>query len=149
MLRTGALGEHIAEVLKPAYQRRHRILVDAVQEELVPLGVRVKERSLEGSEVFGGYFVWLKLPEGVSATVVVGRCKEEENLVVAPGTIFEVMGDKSLEFGDCIRLCFSYEGLDELKEGVERLGRVLKRIQEGSGGADERGQKQTEIGEFK
>lgn len=149
LIRSGDLDLHIESVLKLAYQQRHRILVRAIEEYLMPVGVRMKKGTLEGRDVFGGYFVWVDLPAGVGAEVVSERCKERENLVVAPGRIFEVRGDESVKFDNSLRLCFAWEGEEELEEGVRRLGRVIKDVADGKGADGREKITKEDFGEFK
>jgi len=131
LLSSGALSTHIETVLKPAFQKRHRVMMHAIKKDLVPLGITVTEGSLPGTDVFGGYFLWIELPSTLDAEVVTALCKKEENLIVAPGKIFEVQGDESVAFPSSVRLCFSHEEEADLQEGVARLARVVKRILEG------------------
>jgi DNA-binding transcriptional MocR family regulator len=85
--------------------------------------------------VYGGYFVWLTLPEGVDAAVVAERAKVEEELVVAPGRIFEVAGDEAAaRFPRNLRLSFSWADEEDIVEGVERLGRVVRGVLAGESG---------------
>ncbi|KAK4185927.1 pyridoxal phosphate-dependent transferase [Podospora australis] len=131
---SGWLDEHIVKTVRPALQRRHRLIVDTVKKEMgADMGVKVvAETSEQGKEVFGGYFVWLELPEGVDAREVAKRAKEEESLVVAEGQLFEVAGDEEkARFPRNLRLSFSWEEEGALREGVERLGRVVRSILEG------------------
>jgi len=114
-----------------------------INEELVPLGVRIMNGNGRKG-VTGGYFVWLELPEGVDASVVSTRAikKEEDggqDLVVAQGGLFEVVGDKRLSFEKGIRLCFAWVEEGDLREGVRRLGRVMRDVLEEKGGAGEGG----------
>jgi DNA-binding transcriptional MocR family regulator len=84
--------------------------------------------------VAGGYFLWVGLPKNISAKALAKRAKEEDNLIVAEGGLFEVPGDnveKGTRFDDCIRLCFTFEEEERLGEGVERLGRTLGRMLKG------------------
>jgi DNA-binding transcriptional MocR family regulator len=84
--------------------------------------------------VVGGYFIWLRLPPGVNAVVLAQRAKDEENLIVAEGGLFEVPGDsgnKGTSFEEEIRLCFTFEEENRLSEGVERLARVVGRMLKG------------------
>ncbi|KAK4240390.1 pyridoxal phosphate-dependent transferase [Achaetomium macrosporum] len=130
MLAVGDLQRHVEEVVRPALRRRHALIVAEAGRVLGGLGVRV----WKGNEVFGGYFVWLTLPERLDAdaAAVAERAREEENLIVAPGRIFEVKGDEeAARFPRNIRLCFSWEEEEDIVEGVARLGRVLKRMLEG------------------
>ena len=138
LLEDGSVEEHITEVLIPAYARRWRMMMDAIERDLVPLGVSVSKVSLEGEDVFGGYFIWFELPEGVSAKTVATRAKERENLIVAQGDMFEVYGDEeAMRFERWVRVCFAWEEEELLVEGIERLGRVVRDVLKGSVGEGE------------
>ena len=149
LLTSSALHAHIETVLKPTYQKRCNLMMEAIKRELLPLGVAIGEDTLKGTDgVFGGYFIWIELPKGVDAELVVSRAKSEEELIVAPGKIFEVQGDESIKFPNGVRLCFSWEAEEDLNEGVVRLARVVQRILGGKSGEDgERIDKQ-DLGEF-
>lgn len=146
---TGDLDAHLTRVVRPALQRRHGLIVDAVARELGGMGVRVwagngpagaatasppPAAAISGADetdgVFGGYFVWLTLPEGMpDAGKIAERAEQEENLIVAPGRRFEVLGDEeAARFPRNIRLCFSWEEEEDVVEGVRRLGSVLRRM---------------------
>lgn len=132
LLRSGNLEQHIQKVLLPAYIKRHQTLLSAIKSELVPLGVKVNEDKVDGKEIFGGYFVWLELPKGVDAEVVCDVCQERENLILAPGKIFEVEGDERLKFRNSLRLCFTWEEESDLEDAMRRLSRVLKDVLDGN-----------------
>jgi DNA-binding transcriptional MocR family regulator len=131
LLSSSALEEHIDEVLRLAYKRRHAVMLSAVEKELLPLGVKVHKSQVDGTGAYGGYFLWLDLPTDIDAETVSEVCREGENLIVAPGKIFEVPGDNSIKFPSSIRLCFSWEEEGALEEGVKRLARALKEVIEG------------------
>lgn len=165
------LQKHVSETLIPAYAKRWKLLVDAIDKHLGPLGVTIPWReplvrdinsgnistkaiqdsgSGTGStlpdHVAGGYFIWIKLPKGIDATVIAGHAKEEENMILqteaqcrAPTqTLRESKSPEELEAGDSenavshnnasIRLCLAWEDEDVLVEGVERLARVLTKF---------------------
>lgn len=134
LLQTGQLQNHIQTVLRPAYARRYSLMADAIKEHLIPLGFTMPQPD---RDVVGGYFVWLGLPEELTAKELTQRCQDEERLVIAPGSIFEVPGDDSLTFERSIRLCFAFEEEAKLGEGVKRIGdvakRMLERSEDGSG----------------
>jgi DNA-binding transcriptional MocR family regulator len=153
LLKSGDLERHIGGVLNPAYKMRYEIMIQAIQKYLLPLGVRVGEVSSQGNDVFGGYFIWLELPETVAAEDVAGRSKQEENLIVAPGHIFEVSNDPSIKFENSLRVCFSWEGEEDLEKGIMRLARVVSDVKDGvavpmHNGLDSEGF-QRDLGEFK
>ncbi|KAI1352339.1 pyridoxal phosphate-dependent transferase [Xylaria sp. FL0043] len=127
------LDIHIRRTLLPSYTRRHGVLSRAIREVLVPLGVRFAEDSLSGHEgVYGGYFVWMTLPHGTgkvwpSAQAIADRCRADEDLMIGNGELFAVYGDEeAVRFDDAIRLCFAWEDEEDLVDGVQRLGRVIR-----------------------
>lgn len=129
MLESGDLQRHVYEVLQPSYGRRYQKFVSAIEKDLIPLGARLPQTD---RDVVGGYFIWLTLPDGINSTVVVQRAREEENVVVAQGEIFEVPGDTDhagTHFEQDIRMCFAWEDEDVLAEGIERLARVIRTLQ--------------------
>lgn len=79
-LETGELQRFFHDHLQPAYGKRYRRMVQAIDKELVPLGVRMPQMD---REVVGGYFIWLTLPSPLKGAVFAQRAKDEENVVVA------------------------------------------------------------------
>lgn len=135
LLKDGTLDSHIQEVIIPALQRRHALLLEALDKHVAPLGVLYNTASGR-SGVYGGYFVWLSLPESLDSEAVAEYAKREENLIVGYGRMFEVYGDeKSAPFRHHLRLSFTWESEDAIVEGVQRLGSVLRvHLAEGGGG---------------
>lgn len=131
LLRSGDLERHIVTELLPGYKRRYQLMLSAVKQHLVPLGVMVMEDKIEGKNVFGGYFLWLELPRLVDAEVVSIACQERENLIVAFGKMFEVEGDESIKFPNSLRLCFAWVDEEDLEDGVQKLSRALKDVMDG------------------
>lgn len=84
---SGQLQRHVMEQLQPAYSARYRTMVKAIHRHLVPLGVRLPQME---RDVVGGYFIWLTLPAPLLGRAVAQRAREEENVVVAQGDMFEV-----------------------------------------------------------
>ncbi|KAI9831041.1 MAG: hypothetical protein M1819_005279 [Sarea resinae] len=136
LLKSGDLNTHIETSLLPAYASRYRKMSAAIEKHLSPLGVRSAQ---PGREVVGGYFIWLELPDYLSADNVAARAKDVENLIVAQGSLFEVYGDEAAAtFPRSIRVCFSWENEDRLTESIERLARVIEDMQ--SNGDDDQKQ---------
>lgn len=117
-----------------------------IGEVLEPLGVRVPFAEVKGKEIFdvgeefkggdgdsvsGGFFVYLKLPGGVSADGLARRAMDEENLVLAPESMCRMPKDdgKPDPGGDeYIRICFAWVDEGDLVEGIRRFGKVLERM---------------------
>lgn len=126
LLRDGVLDSHVQDVIIPALQRRHAILVAALDEYVAPLGVRYDSAS-GGSATYGGYFVWLSLPESLDSEAIAEYARREENLIFGHGRMFEVYGDEaSALFRHHVRLSFSWEPEETIVEGVQRLRTVLE-----------------------
>lgn len=131
MLQSGTLQDYLTKTVRPSLQRRHRVMMDTIHEHIVPLGISVREAGVKGGNVYGGYFVWLTLNEGLSSKLVADAALAEEKLIVGNGTMFQVHGDEgSVDVDGFIRLTFSYIPEEDLVEGVKRLARVLRKMQQ-------------------
>lgn len=131
LMSSGNLQNHITSTLIPAYFSRYHTILAAITKHLLPLGVSIANKSEDPQAVVGGYFVWIFLPPEVHCDEVTARAKREENLIVAPGSLFGVRGDDDEEdtLKGKMRLCFAWEDERLLGEGIERLGRVIKGMQ--------------------
>ena len=71
----------------------------------------------------GGMFLWVTLPERLSALELFEHAVKE-NVAFVPGTPFYVDGggDKNM------RLNFSNADEDMIEEGIRRLGRIMKNM---------------------
>ena len=127
MLQSGTLQEHIFQILQPAYARRYKILVSAVEKHLTPLGVTLPQNP---RQVMGGYFAWLELPGPLHAPEIAVAAQQDKDLLIAPGSASAVWGDEAaVDLSRNIRLCFSWEDEENLIEGIERLARVIVKRQ--------------------
>ncbi|QSS54992.1 aminotransferase [Histoplasma capsulatum var. duboisii H88] len=159
LLASNALKTHIRTILQPAYSKRYHTLTTAVQKHLVPLGVSlptgpanetstdaVRNGSTIGAcangkgAIAGGYFLWLRFPPGLRASDLAKKAQEEENLIIASGSLFKVVregpgdgngdggGEKEPEdFEGFVRLCFAWEEEEKFDEGAARLARLIRR----------------------
>ena len=127
-VQSGSLEHHIASILQPAYAKRYKTMMRSIEEHLLPLGVTILQSS--DAKVAGGYFIWLSLPSTLAADVVASRCKEEENLIIAQGSLFGVWGDPRDDLKSCVRLCYSWEAEELLEQGIKKLSVVLLRMLE-------------------
>ena len=69
----------------------------------------------------GGLFVWAELPKGVDAMAALNRAIEQ-NVAFVPGTHFYPDGGHA----NTLRLNFSMQEADDIRAGMERLGRAIK-----------------------
>ncbi|CZT23763.1 related to aminotransferase [Ramularia collo-cygni] len=128
MVSSGQVQDHIVNVLRPAYASRYRVLQQAIKSHLFPLGFTAPQSN---RDVVGGYFVWLGLPARLKAKDLSVRCQEGENVMIAPGNIFQIPGDDVAKFDGNVRLCFSWEEEWKLTEGIRRVGVVAKKMLDG------------------
>lgn len=112
----GGLKRHVPEIC-----REYRVKRDAMYDALV----KYAPADLIWNRPRGGYYIWCRLPEGVSATKLIGRAAERK-VVFVPGTAFFVA-----EQGDnYIRLNFTFVPLDEITAGVQRLCEAIRELME-------------------
>lgn len=137
MVRNGDLARQIDVTCRPALQRRHALLMREVHKHLDRFGIEVSDGNIgtDGQVTYGGYFVWITFPKGPGAQDIAARALEQENLIVPPGSMFEVKGDEAASsFDNSIRLCFSWEDEADIVAGVARLERAVEALHnEGSG----------------
>lgn len=69
----------------------------------------------------GGLFVWAELPKGVDAMAALNRAIEQ-NVAFVPGTHFYPDGGHA----NTLRLNFSMQEVEDIRAGMERLGRAIK-----------------------
>jgi DNA-binding transcriptional MocR family regulator len=113
-LELGLQREHLLR-LRRAYEERAAALCDALREHLPP-GV---ELDVPG----GGFFVWLRLPEGVDAQELLPIARRHD-VAFQPGRAFSCTHGSQA----CVRLCFAYYDREQLAEGVRRLARALEAL---------------------
>jgi 2-aminoadipate transaminase len=74
----------------------------------------------------GGMFVWVTLPEHMNALELFNKALEQ-NVAFVPGTPFYADGTGH----NTLRLNFSHSSLEQIEDGIERLGKVLHLALEG------------------
>jgi GntR family transcriptional regulator/MocR family aminotransferase len=72
----------------------------------------------------GGLFLWLKLPKNISADELLPLACEE-GVAFAPGNIFFTEEGRGREW---IRLNFSSQPVEDIEEGIKRLGTAIRRM---------------------
>ena len=102
------------ERIRPYYRAKRDAMLAALEVEM-PAGVRWTRPG-------GGLFVWVTLPEGEDAEVLLEAAVAEGVAYVAGGP-FHVDGGGA----NTMRLTFAKEDAPTIAEGVKRLARVVKR----------------------
>ena len=113
--RSGAWEAHLGW-LRGQYRQRRDIALAAL-DKAMPAGVSYTRPG-------GGYFIWLRLPPAVSVAELAERARRQD-VYFAPGTgFFADPGDGAHH----LRLSFSFVPLDDLRAGIEILGRLIAEI---------------------
>jgi 2-aminoadipate transaminase len=105
----GFLNEHVSE-LRGFYAARR----DALNEALVTSMPAEIVWNVPG----GGFFIWLRLPDGISANEMLITAARHD-VAYLPGSWFYPLGD--VQHNE-LRLSFSSLPIDRLQEGAKRLG---------------------------
>lgn len=111
-LQDNSLDDHVEKITQ-YYGKQKQAMMDAI-EQYFPAEAKISESE-------GGMFLWVTLPEGVSAMDLFDKAIKEK-VAFVPGKPFYV-GDDAKE--NTLRL--SYVTVDEqtIKEGIKRLGRCF------------------------
>ncbi len=114
--RGGFLDRHVHRIREVYGQQRLR-MIQALEKAFPDPSLGVKWTRPQG-----GLFLWVSLPEGVdTADVLLEAVKEKVAFV--PGAPFHPGGDGR----NSMRLNFSNASMEQIDEGIERLGRVVTR----------------------
>ena len=105
----GFLDQHVAE-LREFYGVRRDVLLDGLAASM--------PAEIEWNVPGGGFFVWLRLPEHVSANEMLVTAAQHD-VAYLPGSWFYPLGD--VQYNE-LRLSFSSLPIERLQLGARRLG---------------------------
>jgi 2-aminoadipate transaminase len=117
----GLIRAHVRKIRK-VYRERRDAMLKAMEEHFPP--------EVTWTRPQGGLFLWARLPEYMDAEKLL-EVAVEEKVAFVPGHAFFPGGDDGR---CCMRLNFSYSRPDVIEEGIERLGRAIKRMMAEFGG---------------
>jgi 2-aminoadipate transaminase len=95
------------------YRRRRDVMLDSLAEHF--------PREAEWTHPEGGLFIWATLPDYIDTTDLLARTLEE-HVAFVPGRAAFIDG----RGGSSMRLNFSGANEDEIREGVRRIGEVVR-----------------------
>jgi DNA-binding transcriptional MocR family regulator len=98
--------------MRELYARRRRAMVQQLKVEL--------PKTARFVEPYGGFFVWLELPADVPTSALIEDAREI-GLLLQPGARFSIAG----RFGNCLRLCFARHSEARIRDGCQRLGKLV------------------------
>ncbi|HEY9062772.1 MAG TPA: PLP-dependent aminotransferase family protein [Pseudobacteroides sp.] len=116
---SGGIDRHMAKICRE-YKQKRDIMCDALS--------KYAPKGMTWSRPKGGYYVWCKLPEGVSALELVPKAAEK-NVAFIPGSAF--YASPGLEDGN-LRLNFTFAALKDIDKGVFRLCEAIKELMQAS-----------------
>ncbi|HEX2204203.1 MAG TPA: PLP-dependent aminotransferase family protein [Longimicrobium sp.] len=115
-LASGHFAGHLARV-RDAYRERRDVMIEMVQRHF-PEGTRWSVPN-------NGALLWAELPEGCDAGVLLREALEHEGVAYVPGTAFSFDGAAGSRG---MRLNFSFPSVEQIREGMEKLGRTAQRL---------------------
>jgi 2-aminoadipate transaminase len=95
------------------YRRRRDVMLAALEEHL--------PREATWTEPNGGLFIWARMPDYIDTTDLLARALRE-NVAFVPGRAAYLDGRGGSE----MRLNFSGIGEDDIREGVRRIGKIVR-----------------------
>jgi DNA-binding transcriptional MocR family regulator len=111
VIESGGLAQNIAR-LKDIYSQRRRVMDAALRRQLPELIWKVPQ---------GGYFFWVRLPEGMGAAALQNKALENK-VNFRPGVRFSSRNG----LHDYIRLSFVFYEPEAIEEGIVRLKQCLE-----------------------
>lgn len=113
-LKNNSLSDHLEE-LRTYYRENRDAMLEAITRSFP------EDKGISWTEPNGGLFIWVTLPEEVDADSVFEKGLEE-NVAFVPGHHFYVDGGGQ----NTMRLSYSLLTPERIREGINRLGKVLK-----------------------
>jgi 2-aminoadipate transaminase len=109
---SGPWEEYVWSLIE-IYRRRRDVMLDALAEHF--------PREAEWTHPEGGLFIWATLPEYIDTTDLLARALED-HVAFVPGRAAFVDG----RGGSDMRLNFSGVGEEDIREGIRRIGEVVR-----------------------
>ncbi len=113
LCKEGFFPGHIARICD-LYRQRRDLMIELMHKHFPP--------SVRWTEPEGGLFLWVTLPEGCDAQAILADAVEE-SVAFVPGRPFYAVEGGQNQF----RMNFSNANEAQIQQGVERLGKVLKK----------------------
>jgi 2-aminoadipate transaminase len=114
LLSRGTLQRRLPDVVA-LYGRKRQVMIDTLQAEMPP--------GVSWTRPEGGLFLWVRLPDEIDASAMLQASVQEEGVAYVPGQAFHCDGSGH----NTMRLNFSYPSADDIREGITRLAKVVKR----------------------
>ncbi|MGZ8649752.1 MAG: aminotransferase-like domain-containing protein, partial [Solirubrobacteraceae bacterium] len=109
----GSRWQDYVRSVNEIYRRRRDVMLDALAEHL--------PREAEWTYPQGGLFIWATLPDYIDTTDLLARALRE-NVAFVPGRAAYLDG----RGGSSLRLNFSGVQEDDIREGIRRIGKIVR-----------------------
>jgi 2-aminoadipate transaminase len=100
--------------LRSLYRQRRDVMLDSLAEFFPP--------EAEWTRPAGGLFIWATLPDFIDTHDLLAKALREEQVAFVPGAAAYVDG----RGGSSMRLNYSGATEDEIREGIRRIGKVVR-----------------------
>jgi len=120
-LETGLYDKHVAKIEKH-YGQKARVMKQALAEHF--------PKSVEIWESGGGLYFWARLPEGISTGMKskVFQTALKNDVLYVPGQICYADDPSRRKPDHEMRISFGSASEENIREGIRRLGRVLRKL---------------------
>ena len=126
VLTSGGQDAHLAS-LRAELQRRCDAMCDALRHNAVRAG------GWTFTQPQGGYFLWLRLPDGMSGAALAAAARTNGVAVLDGATCCAntdgIASTGVANAGAHVRLCFAYLGTEQIVRGVEKLADAAASLQ--------------------
>jgi len=112
-LRNGDVDKHVQE-LRILHRARMNAVTGVVDQMLGEYGVTITHPA-------GGYFLWVKLPDNITAESVLKYSSQELQVTFVPGRAASLSGN----YGNHIRLSIAYYETDEITEAARKFSQAV------------------------
>jgi len=114
-LESGKFPAHLARV-RGEYRRRRDAMLQALARQF--------PREARWNRPASGMFIWVELPAGVDATMLLTAAIDRERVAFSPGDAFAAGGSRHARH--CLRLGFTHLPPEQIAEGIARLARAVR-----------------------
>jgi 2-aminoadipate transaminase len=108
----GRLDAHIQELIA-LYRHKRDVMLDTIAREFPASVITLRPK--------GGFFIWCRLPPGMSAAALL-KAAEAKGATFLPGTHCYADGQGD----DAIRLAFSFQPAELIIAGISRIGETMR-----------------------
>ncbi len=122
-IKSGGIERHLTKICE-AYKHRRDLMITALD--------RHAPSGLKWNKPAGGYYLWCKLPDGVSVIELTRRATER-GVAGMPGNVFYLSPERGNEY---IRLNYTFADKSDIEKGIKILCECIKDLMPGIKGVE-------------